>query len=79
MMDVFKKIIKVPKERDIAIHVPENIPVNTPVEVRLSIPNEFKAASSKIIYLTTDTFLAGDETDSVEELTMFARTTLDSE
>jgi hypothetical protein len=78
-MDVFKKIIKVPKERDITIHVPENIPVNTPVEVRLSIPKEFKPASIKIIYLPIDTFLAGEETDSVEELTMFARTTLDSE
>jgi hypothetical protein len=74
----FKKVVKVPKNHEVVIHIPEEIPVNASIEVRVSVQITKKYDSATIIDEPIDSFLTEDEKDNVDEWTSLASNTFDS-
>jgi hypothetical protein len=74
----FKKVLKVPKNHDVILRIPEEIPVNASIDVHVSVHGTKKKESPAIIDEPIDSFLTGDEQDSIEDWTALARNTFDS-
>ena len=73
-----KKILKVPKNHEVTIRIPEEIPVNASIEVHVSIHDTRKKEKIAIIDAPIDSFLNGDETNSIDDWTTLATDTFDS-
>ncbi len=74
----FKKVLKVPKNHEVVIRIPEEIPVNASIEVRVSVHSMKKSDSAAIIDEPIDSFLAGDENEKLDDWTSLASDTFDS-
>jgi hypothetical protein len=74
----FKKVLKVPKNREVVIQIPAEIPVNASIEVCVSVHATKKKVNPAIIDVPIDSFLTGDEKDNIDDWTALASDTLDS-
>lgn len=74
----FKKVLKVPKNHELVIRIPEEIPVNASIEVHVSVHNTKKKESPAIINEPIDSFLTGDEKDKIDDWTALASDSFDS-
>jgi len=75
---MIKKFLKVPKNHEVTIRIPEEIPVNASIEVHVSIHDTRRKEKIAIIDALIDSFLNGDETDSIDDWTALASDTFDS-
>jgi hypothetical protein len=73
-----KKILKVPKNHEVTIRIPDEIPVNASIEVHVAIHDTRKKEKIAIIDEPIDSFLTGDEADSIDDWTALASDTFDT-
>ena len=73
-----KKILKVPKNHEVTIRIPDEIPVNASIEVNVAIHDTRKEEKIAIIDEPIDSFLTDDEADSIDEWTTLASDILES-
>jgi hypothetical protein len=71
----FKKVLTVPKNHELLIHIPDDIPVNASVEVRVSIFDKNHKNEVEIIDAPIDSFLEGEDDDSIDDWMVLANDT----